>query len=160
MEERYFYHSFARPRKGCNDHEKNVKILESIIHNGLLLVPEKWVSAERLENGELGPQDVVFQKRVCFTELQTPELKQHSETFGSFALEWEIGTLLELHAMPIMYLPKTGEDDSSIGATTLARLSEVRLVLSRLNQLLTYCETNPQENTLMLNINGGAYDDT
>ena len=102
--ERFFYHSFPRPRQGLSEEdncEKGLRILRSMADIGLLLTPETLEFREFLEDGTLGPKVVAAQRRACFTELAPSELRRHSLEFGPFALELDVMSLRELGAMPV-----------------------------------------------------------
>lgn len=91
----FMYHSF--PRRGKDEVEKGLRILESIAERGLLLTPElvNW-PGEIKANGRRGHPVTAYQKRICFTNLRRDELQIHAETFGKFALEFDVSTLREL----------------------------------------------------------------
>ncbi len=96
---RYFYHSF--PRRN-HTQDRGIRVLNSIIQYGLLLTPELVQAA--LPNDPENPF-CIFQQRISFTELAPSELQQHAETFGAFAIEFEIEKLLQIGALPVFYFP-------------------------------------------------------
>lgn len=136
MRATYLYHSFPR-RSGGDPYSRGLSILKEIVDHGLLLTPEKVVFREMLENGTLGRETWLLQKRICFTELAPEELRAHAGTFGAFALEWEVKSLRCLGAIPVFYVPlvSTIETLEGIGAMLLCRLGEAQDVLARLEQL-------------------------
>lgn len=94
----YFYHSF--PRKPNNRNRAlGLKILDSILKNGLLLTAEQreFPSSEGLRKGTF------VQKRVCFTALTPNRLAHHSRTFGSFSLEFRGSAIRDFGALPAVY---------------------------------------------------------
>jgi len=142
---RFFYHSF--PRRGTRDDAKALAILRSLIDIGFVLTPEQTVWKERLAGGGFSNPDYVKQIRICFTELSPPELQAHSESFGQFALEFEILTLRRLGALPVIYLPAdSGEENSgeAAAAASVVRMSQLTRVLDRLIGLKTFLQDNPR----------------
>jgi len=136
--ERYFYHSFPRRSEGENEIDKGLQILRSIVKSGLLLTPEQTSWQEPVSGGGLSEPWKVIQKRACFTELATTELKRHSDVFGRFALEFEIQGLRQLGAIPVFYFPRASTDDigmESVAASLLCRTGEIQVLLNRLGQL-------------------------
>jgi hypothetical protein len=87
--------------------EAGIKVIKSAISIGLLLTPE-WLYFPISELDALEEQSGsdAFQKRLCFTFIREEELVNHSAMFGSFAFEFEMATLRQLGAMPVMYLPQ------------------------------------------------------
>src|SRR5580693_2307045 len=103
--ERYFYHSFPRPRrKGGDEQLKGLKILEAIVDFGLVLAPEatKWEYPHA--DGSPPRRMEIAQRRVCFTELEPKELPEHGRVFGPIALEFDVETLKSFFAMPVFYV--------------------------------------------------------
>ena len=137
MTDRFFYHSF--PRRGSKgSSERGLAILSSILESGLLVTPELISFNESLEDGTSSAEAVIQQKRICFTELPPKELPSHAETFGTFALEWDLQTLRQMGACPVFYVPivgSSGEDLSGVGAAMLTRLGEAQTILERLQSL-------------------------
>jgi len=104
------YHSFPRfsseaPRQEIS---AGVEVLRSLIDIGLILSPETLYFPHCENDEEIADQDgsEAFQKRVCFTYVREAELVKHCALFGAFALEFDIVTLRQLGAMPVMYLPQ------------------------------------------------------
>lgn len=136
------YHSF--PRRGKGEVEKGLKILESIAERGLLLTPElvNW-PGEIKANGRRGHPVTAYQKRVCFTNLRRDELPTHAETFGKFALEFDVSTLRGLGAVPVFYVPVSAEEDaglSGVGAAFVSRLADWQATLERLQEMLQFSQ--------------------
>lgn len=129
----YFYHSFPRtPHQ--KDYALGLKILDSILENGLLLTAElRSFSACK----DLDASDFV-QQRVCFTALTTDHLHSHAETFGSFSLEFDGTVLRNFGALPAVYfsgrLPD-GEIFNPAGETLARTLLEAHNDLGRLWEL-------------------------
>lgn len=155
--ERYFYHSFPKPLQAPNTewlddpvcHEKGLSIIKAICRVGLLLTPERWVlPPEEVSGGTLSKSLPVFQKRLCFTELAPYELSDHTSYFGPFALEYELITLREMGAMPVMYIPNLinpGGGYSGIGVSLVNRLHEIGILLERLQRLYTDAQGYPNK---------------
>jgi hypothetical protein len=84
----------------------------------------------------------VLQQRVCFTELSPKELAGHAEKFWHFSLEFEIGTVRQLGAMPVFYVPQPtteATDGSHVGSALVAIATDMRAVIERmagLNEVL------------------------
>lgn len=144
-EEKFLYHSF--PRRGRNtpsEIEKGVTIFKSIAEKGLLLTPEikEWRELRRDTSGKDRPSEPwrLIQKSISFTMLEPSELIRLnlSESFGHFALEFEIATLRKLGAIPVFYLPKATEEHAGlewVAACLLARLGEIQILLARLAEI-------------------------
>lgn len=136
MSTRFFYHSFPRRGAGApQEIEKGIAVLRSIKDIGLVLLPEQyeWNQPTIDGNGRIFP---VLQKRVCFTELGPTELPDHAMRFGNFALEFEIGTLRDLGAIPVFYIPQArGQHGSALGLTLIGVTSDAISVIGRLAEL-------------------------
>ena len=136
----YFYHSFPRRRDGNESKGKGLKILNSILRNGLLLTPEFHVWRERLTDGSYSKPWTVRQISVSFTLLSPSQPKDHSRVFGEFALEFQTQILRSLGAMPVFYLPSTNLRGQSkgladISGTMIARVGEIQKLLDRIKSL-------------------------
>ena len=141
--ERYFYHSFPRPRRGRDqtvDVQKGLKILELIRDFGLLLAPELIAWEHPHVDGAPPRKAKIVQKRVCFTELSPCELPKHATEFGHFALEFEIDTLKSLHALPVFYIPR-GANSSSLGQTLVIQLIDAMCLIDRIAQMKCFAAT-------------------
>lgn len=134
-ENRFFYHSFPRPRKSTPDHDgKGLRILESMCRNGLLLVPER-VSWHDPTGSRPGDQIHALQRRIAFTELAPSELPEHAEFFGPFALEYEIPVLRSFGVLPVIYVPDSPDREPGLdwtGISLLARLADATQVIGGL----------------------------
>ncbi len=121
--DRFFYHSFPRPRRASTDDQtKGLKILEAIVDFGLVLAPEATTWESPHADGS-PPRKMEFAlRRICFTELSPPELPEHAKVFGPFALEFDIETLKSFFAIPVFYIPRGG--DSSLGQTLVVQLAD------------------------------------
>lgn len=136
---RFFYHSF--PRRGKNtdkEIEKACKILALIRDEGLLLTPEitKWQYSHA--DGSLPRKQEIFQRRISFTELAPRELPRHADEFGHFALEFKIDVLRGLGAVPVFYIPTTGDEAglaNSLGATLVIQLIDAMILVERVTQV-------------------------
>ena len=113
---------------------------------GLLLTPEitEWPEVPP-KGGSSGPWFVAT-KRCSFTELAPPELLQHAEYFGRFAIEFDIQVLRSLGAIPVFYLPRTS--DTNAGAETLATalvacMGEIEVLFDRFSDLEKLVRSKP-----------------
>jgi hypothetical protein len=133
--ERFFYHSFPRPRPSAGDQtRKGLQILRSMCRNGLLLVPERvsWTDPTGTRPGD---RIHALQRRISFTELAPHELRAHAETFGPFALEYRIADLRALGVLPVIYVPDSTSRDPTLdwtGASLLARLADATQIVEGL----------------------------
>jgi len=139
MEERFFYHSFPRPRKGeTPEHilQKGMSILSLINSYGIVLAPEVVRWKQPLQEGGVRELEQL-QKRICFTELSESELPAHAERFGPFALQFDLDTVRHLGAVPVSYIPQVlvGDTPSAVGATLVAELFDARGTMDQLQQL-------------------------
>lgn len=127
MRRAYFYHSFPRHK----DRHLGLKILRSILERGLLLTAESRPIA-----GCVGLRAKKFiQTRVCFTALTPDRVAGHSEKFGAFSFEFDVGTLREFGALPAFYLPGQlpgGEIFNDAGDEVARHLLAAHDVLRRL----------------------------
>jgi hypothetical protein len=158
MHATYLYHSFPR-RPGSEVIVKGLATLQEILRSGLLLAPEKITFRESLADGSRDPEIYLFQKRICFTELAPSELATHAKTFGPFALEWDIGTLHRLGAVPVFYVPLVDvhTTNEGLGAALLARLGEIQEILMRLGKLKRTVRSCSNTNEVLnVTVNGRA----
>ena len=91
---------------------------------GLLMTPEIATWEYSHENGMPPRQQSMVEYRISFTELAPNELANHAQTFGPFALEYEIGTLKMLGAIPVFYVPAPAADQpcTEVGSTLVMHL--------------------------------------
>jgi hypothetical protein len=94
-----FYHTFPRPKRGQDSIQKGLKILESFLKSGILLVPE--IITYKHE----GKEYYAAQSRLCMTQIDISELKAHEKYFGGFHLEFTNHKAYLLGAIPVFYLP-------------------------------------------------------
>ena len=111
-EERFFYHSFPRPRAeedASSTLERGLQILAYMKEVGLVLAPEvvQW-DASALSTKDEKVQ--ILQRRACFTELAQFELPEHSRTFGPISLAFGIADLRAAGALPVIYAPQGVQD--------------------------------------------------
>jgi hypothetical protein len=131
--ERFFYHSFPRPRKGMDGETLGLKALSLIARYGFLLTPEVLVLDEARGLA-------AAQTRLCLTELHESELPHHSTTFGPFAFEINIDAGRRLGAMPVIYVPqpvgygRTRFFDG-LGYSFVEKLAEIQSMLVFLGEL-------------------------
>lgn len=135
ISERFFYHSFPRPRASVSDQTaKGLKILRSMCRNGFLLVPER-VSWSDPTGTQPGDRIHALQRRIAFTELAPQELHRHAKTFGPFALEYRIADLRPLGILPVIYVPDSTSRDPALdwtGVSLLGRLADASQVIAGL----------------------------
>lgn len=143
MGERYFYHSFPR-RKNNNQIDKGLSILKSIVENGILLTPEITTWYEHFSNGSCSEPAILFQKRICFTELSRDEIKNHNKIFGSFSLEFEISELIKLHAIPVFYIP-----NASLAQYLIFRHRELHIALNKIETIKEFINNSKNKNDLI-----------
>lgn len=144
--DRYFYHSFPRPRGGDMDQaKKGLRILECIVDFGLVLTPEAVKWGHPHADGSPPRTMNIAQRRVCFTELSPLELPRHAEEFGSFALEFEIAALKSLHALPVFYIPRGGKETSSLGQTLVIQLTDAMCLIDRMARVKQFIDDRGTE---------------
>ena len=139
MNDRFFYHSFPRPRKGETPEEqiaKGLRILTLIAKTGLVLAPEVVAWKQPTRDGRSRELEQL-QKRICFTELSEPDLPEHGQRFGPFAIEFDLVSLRHLGAIPVSYIPQTVDTAgaSAVGATLVAELFDARYTMDQLQGL-------------------------
>src|ERR1022692_397234 len=139
MNDRFFYHSFPRLRRGETPEqqvEKGLRILALIGKTGLVLAPEIVVWKQPTQDGNVRVLEQL-QKRICFTELSEADLPEHGRHFGRFAIEFDLAALRGLGAVPVSYIPQTiGElGASAVGATLVAGLFDARYTMDPLPAL-------------------------
>ncbi|MGH7434236.1 MAG: hypothetical protein ACRENE_01010, partial [Polyangiaceae bacterium] len=89
---------------------RGIRMLRAMRSIGLVLAPEHITWRQPLVDGTERLTELV-QVRACFTELSRRELREHARRFGPFSLEFEIETLRQLGALPVIYVPQTLPDD-------------------------------------------------
>lgn len=130
---RFLYHSFPRRQSEGGSDAKGLEILRLIAQYGLLITPEinKWRDSKLAPS----PSEEITQvsKRCCFTELSENELRQHSSYFGDYSIEFEHQALIDLGAVPVIYIPRMSEyDDYGVGPAIITQLAQVMELVSRL----------------------------
>ena len=136
----YLYHSFPRPadRTSAPDIPKGLKILRSIISHGLLLTPEEIRWRNPAAKDPIKGETRAIQRRACFTEIPPERLSEHSVRFGPFAIEFEIGQLRKLGALPVLYVPtafQSREALEGLGAELIGGLADVTRLVETLRLL-------------------------
>jgi hypothetical protein len=145
--DRNFYHSFPRIRPHDSRQQTisvGLAILRTIRQLGLILAPELLEWHQSLANGAYRTI-ILRQSRICFTELAREQVEAHGKRFGPFSLEFRIDTLRRLGALPVIYMPQQLRDDrkfSTIGATVVAELSDIRYTIQQLHQLSQVSDPN------------------
>ena len=135
--QRYLYHSFPR-RPGVDRLKKGLNILGLIVDYGLVLAPEALHWEYPHANGTPPRPMEMAQRRICFTELAPKELAVHAETFGPFALEFDADTLKSFTALPVVYVPRSDGDHSSLGETLVIQLMDALCILDRMARVSEY----------------------
>ncbi|ATP56240.1 hypothetical protein CPT03_07040 [Pedobacter ginsengisoli] len=155
--EKFLYHSFPRPQNGHSDDQKALKILESIFQSGLLLTPEIYKFSEELNDGSGGPEKIVVQNRLCFTQIGEDELSNHAKFFGNVSLEFEVSQLQQAHVCPVFYLPQDSKDLIWRGAfgSLLSRLAETHQLLERLQKFFEYSSNHSNSEEFLILTNKG-----
>jgi hypothetical protein len=130
---RYAYHSFPRRDKTTRTARirLGLAILDSMVRSGLVLAARLATppSAE-LPSATSGLR--IGQTFAAFTVRSRASLAhEHAEDFGSFAIEFEVDALVEMGAIPVVYLPLR-DDQRSHGRLLLQHLADIALVLERL----------------------------
>lgn len=147
---RYFYHSFPRPRAREDTTDRGIKILECLVKVGLVLAPEIVRWNQPLSDGNFREHHTV-QQRICFTELSARELRPHAERFGPFAIEWNIGSLRRLGAIPVFYIPQTLSHQpglSAIGISLVVQMFDCQYIIDNLANVKSASETTTATITL------------
>jgi hypothetical protein len=78
------------------------------------------------------------QRRICFTELAPKQLAAHADVFGPFALEFDAETLKSFMALPVVYVPRSDGDRSSLGETLVIQLMDALCILDRMARVSEY----------------------
>ena len=123
----------------------------SILNIGLILTHERikfpFVRKDKIDF-EMG--SIVDQLRCCFTFLDSRELPEHSAMFGAFSLEFDVESLRELGAFPVIYIPQPIRDGkagfrevSIVGNQLVHQLRDVAVLLEELLQLQATVDDNP-----------------
>ena len=147
MTPRYFFHSFPRPHKRDTEADlrsRGLSILQEIPRTGIILAPEviKW-RLPLLDGTSRATE--LLQTRVCFTELSRHELPEHTRKFGPFSLEFDIASLRQLGALPVIYMPQTVHMDthlSSLGSAVVTYLNDIRYTMRLLRDLDVFKDSN------------------
>jgi hypothetical protein len=134
---RFYFHSYPRQRTGelrTDQLRKAELISQSILDNGLLLTPENHEYSLRDRDSNIIDQIKVIQRRICFTELEPAALPKHSESFGPFALVYEIEVLRRFGALPVFYVPLVTDGGylSGLASELLAGLTDASRLVSSL----------------------------
>jgi hypothetical protein len=136
---RKFFHSFPRPRPSDTPETltaRGLAILRLIKDIGLIVAPEIVEWHVPLQDGT--QRSIKYdQIRICFTELHESGLRQHAQRFGPFALEFEIGRLRQMGALPVIYMPQpvSAGDLSAIGPALVMEIHHVEATIRMLEQL-------------------------
>ena len=139
MRERYFFHSFARPKANQVEHEtleRSLSILAFMKEVGLVLAPEV-VSWDITASGGGNQRFSILQRRACFNELALEELPPHSRIFGPTSLAFKIAELRGAGATPVIYVPQGLQDSplSRISSTCAYGAYHTQAVLKQLQGL-------------------------
>jgi hypothetical protein len=140
MDERFFYHSFPRPRPGDQTGTiiaKGLNILRNVKDLGLVIAPEIVEWKQPLVDGTHRVTRL-RQKRISFTELARSQVAEHGKKFGPFSLELRIEVLRRMGALPVIYMPQSlrmSGDLSNLGAMIVTQLGDVRYTIAQLQHL-------------------------
>jgi hypothetical protein len=99
------FHSFPRRGRNVDVNEKGLRILELVLEFGLLLTPEILTWKDHKTPPSPPEEYVQVGRPCCFSELDATEVPRHAEYFGRFALEYSHRTLIDLGAVPVVYIP-------------------------------------------------------
>lgn len=143
--ERYFYHSFPRRWREESSDDHAIKILELIRDFGLLMTPEVATWQYTHVNGTPPRTQSMTQRRISFTELAPYELARHARDFGRFALEFDVGVLKSLGAVPVFYIPHADArlHASGLGETIVMHLIDSMRTTDRMSQLNAILQAVP-----------------
>lgn len=137
---RSLFHSFPRPRgrDAAEVTELGLTILRNIFDIGLVLAPEEveW-------KHQHSDPTIIFQQRMCFTELAESELPEHAKIFGPFALRFSPEKLRAAGAMPVIYAPQElpGHPLSVIAEFCVKAAWHTKYMLESLENLREIAET-------------------
>jgi hypothetical protein len=139
MHDRYFFHSFPRPRTEESETatlERGLHILAFMKEIGLVLAPEVVIWNTDLIGGGT-EKFAILQRRACFTELEISQLAKHSAVFGPISLAFDIGKLRAVGATPVIYAPQGLANNplSQISTFSVRGAYHTRYVLERLLEL-------------------------
>ncbi len=141
------FHSFPRARRDETRLEstiKGVRIADSLLKNGLLLAPENFDIPLLNEHGVQDDSISFLQSRICFTEIPTSELREHSSTFGEFSLIYDIDDLRRIGGLPVHYVPMPiGSHLYGLGAQIIGGLADAARVLDTIVAMRQQMETSP-----------------
>ncbi|QDC44767.1 abortive infection system antitoxin AbiGi family protein [Methylophilus medardicus] len=138
MQPTSFIHSFPRPQKDESEvqvQQRALKILTLIKELGFVMAPEvvEW-NSEMMGLNKKPLQ--ILQRRVCFTEINASELKEHSKQFGPIALSFDKTVLRDVGAMPVIYSPQgTGGPLSELATFAVKAASATKHVMSQFQEL-------------------------
>src|SRR4051794_14741617 len=124
---RHFYHSFPRPRPSDTEPTiitKGLGILSLMAEAGIILAPEvvQW-NQPVITGGHKTTS--LLQTRACFTELPFEQFGDHAKRFGPFALEFDLLTLRQLGALPVISMPQTTGIDRHFSAFGLSIVTQL-----------------------------------
>jgi len=151
-----FYHSFPRPKLGQDSRQKGLKILESFLKNGILLVPET-ITYNWEKNDEEKTQEKynVVQRRFCLTQIDISELMAHEKHFGNFHIEFMDKDVYTLGAIPVFYLPRAESDLSEWSLKKLAAgciygLNELQTLCGDIQNLAEMADNNRTQDEIYI----------
>lgn len=147
----FFYHSFPRSQK--DDLKQGLDVLSSILRNGLLITAEV-----RSIKGVPGQPDFkLLQQRLCLTESTPAEMAAHSDTFGPFALEYDVNVVRTIGALPVLYVPGIigkAAGLSEAGPVLIEKIAEMEQLLMRLTPLRHLEGKTPQDKAVQQRVHG------
>jgi len=118
---------------------------------GILLVPEviEYPSEQFSSNIEQSYYRLI-QSRFCLTKLDINKLADHARFFGTFHLEFSYNSIIELGAIPVMYLPRIDKTSDPLSLKHLAssfiyRLCELQNLCEDIHNLELIASTNKKD---------------
>jgi hypothetical protein len=123
---------------------KGALIVQSCLTNGLLLAPENIQIPLLNETGAEVDGLTLLQCRICFTEIDPPELQSHAETFGPFSFGFDIDDLRRVGGLPVHYVPlPQGSHLYGLASQIVAGVADAARALEMLAQIRAQIEKSP-----------------
>lgn len=160
----FCFHSFPRPRKGelhRDTLKKGERIASSLLENGLMLAPENFEIPLLDEFGQQIDGITMLQCRICFTEIKSSALTDHSTTFGPYSLAYDIDDLRRIGGLPVHYIPMPfGSHLYGLASQILGGVADASRVLDAIVGIRRQMEESTTLGLqLTLNVNGVAVTD-
>jgi len=138
-----FYHTFVRERRGRNQPEASLLVLDSILASGLLLVPEE-IRVPLVPGIAASERDrlILRQLRLSLTMLDLgqnlDDLRRHAALFGPITVELQHEALRSAGVLPVLYFPSptVGTPGASdLGFRILADLYSIGRLVAKYAQV-------------------------